>query len=175
MADINLLPQQQTNTKVASRAKKYGTYASLFLITLSLIYGTIYGFFYLSGTISSSSTDKLENDIKALQSTEQKMVLIRDRLSKASSILATASANDESLSFTGINATLPEGIVIQNSKLSPSEFTLSVKADSSQQIGEFIRSLVNSKKYAQIDLISMTFNAKDRYFVEIKIKNIESN
>lgn len=173
MPDINLLPVSNTpnnsTTKVVSASKKIGVYASILLILALLTYVGIYGFFYINGTVTSSSIATLENQIKAQEQTEQKIILLRDRVSKAFTVLNTNTAKDEIMTFSDVTSHAPTGTRVIGSTILPSELTISLNAQESRQITEFVRSLTDSGKYAQIETVSMDFSPKDQYVAVFRL------
>ena len=167
MAEINLLPVTEknynTNSKVTGAAKKIGIISSVVLLIILLGYVGVYGYFYLNGTITTTSIGSLENQIKAQESTEQKIVLVRDRSAKASKILNSSTSDDEIASLSDVLKSLPEGVSVTESKILPTELTITIHAAQSSQISEFIRTLTASAKYSQIESSTIDFNTKDQY------------
>jgi hypothetical protein len=167
MAEINLLPvsvnSKNATTKVATISKKIGIGGSVVVLIAIVIYACVYGFFYIKGNVTTASIETVENQIKAQEQTEQKFVLLRDRATKASSILAKFTSLDEMVMLSDIVGHLPEGVTLRESKILPSELSLTIQADQSLKLTEFVRSLTESGKYAQIESVSMDFTAKDQY------------
>jgi hypothetical protein len=179
MADINLLPVASNDhgptSKVAGIAKKIGVISSVILIAVLLVYAAIYGYFYVNGSVTTSSITTLENQIKAQEQTEQKIVLLRDRITKAAHILSQPSSDDEITALSDILTHLPEGVTIKESKIFPTEFTITVHAEESSKITEFVRSLTESGKYSQIESASMNFSTKEQYLSVYRLALSETN
>jgi Tfp pilus assembly protein PilN len=173
MSDINLLPvttkNQNGTTRIASAAKKIGIIASVVIFLIVLVVAGIYGFFYVNGTVTTSSITTVEDQIKAQEVTEQKIVLLRDRVAKASNIINNQTSDNNINAFNDILSHVPEGVSLQEVKVLPAEMTVIIEADQSRQITEFIRILTESGKYAQIETTSMDFSSKDRYHTSFRL------
>lgn len=175
MAGINLLPQEPKEntytTKVGSTAKKAATYFILLIILIGVGVGGFYGYYYVLDNLAVRSTVNLENQIQALQPVEQKIILLRDRLTKSSKILVAPTSLDESNSFNTIINALPEGVTVVGTSLKPDEFSIVLTVGESNQITEFIRSLSSSNKYQKIEVSSLAYNPKEGYQAEIRLVN----
>ncbi len=175
MAGINLLPQEQKDkgytTKIGSTAKKAVTYFVVVVLILIVAVGGFYGYYYVLDNLAVRSTLNLESQIQALQPVEQKIVLLRDRLKKSSKILAAPTSLDESVSFTSVINSLPEGVTVVSTSLKPEEFSVVVTANESKQITDFIHSLTFANSYQKIEVSSLAFNPKEGYQAEIRFIN----
>lgn len=171
MAEINLLPtssQPVASSKYAGLAKKIGTIGGVVLSLVIFGYAGVYGFYYFNQQFTVRSTEELETQIRSQETTEQKIILLRDRASKAAKIIAADSASSEANAFVTLNTKLPEGVVIKDTKLLPTEMRVSISAEESRQITEFIRAVKAEGKYSQIESLSLDFSPKDRYLGEFR-------
>jgi Tfp pilus assembly protein PilN len=176
MAEINLLPEQKKQDaygiKIGNSGKKFIRIGVTLVGVVICIYAGIYLYFFVRDQFVAGSTSALESKIRALQSTEQKIILLRNRIEKTNAILSAPKTNDESLSFISLAESLPEGIILREIKMRPEELTFTINADQSHQITEFIKLLTASGRYKQIEVLSMAFSSKERYLVELKTVNL---
>lgn len=171
MGDINLLPQQKKSAggmKVSSSLRTALRFGILFLCLAVFVYAGIYLYFFVSTRLVSNTRTNLESQIQSLESTEQKMVLLRDRIEKTGKILATENADTSSSNLISLSTSMPEGVEIQDIKMNTDGFDISVKVDKSELISEFLKLLTSSSEYQKIEMVSMGFSSKDRYFLQVK-------
>jgi Tfp pilus assembly protein PilN len=178
MPEINLLPQEKKDAnsglKLNATTKKIGRVGLIiFGIAISL-YGGIYLYFLVRNQFVSSSKTELESQIQSLQPTEQKIVLLRDRISKTGKVFSSPSAATKSSLLASLSESLPDGVNITEVKILPEEFTITISASQSKQVSEFIRSMVSSGNYGRIELTSLAYSNKDRYVMEIKATSAQT-
>ncbi len=174
MADINLLPDAK------SKGLTFGSRFPVRRIVQSLIlllgigvvlYAGSFLFVFVEDRMVTQSNDSTRKEIEALEPTEQKFTLLRDRIKKADKILSSPGASDEARSFSEIQKRIPPGTSLEKVDLQPTGMTITAKVDSSSGISEFLRSLIGLGQFKQIELASLTFSPKDRYIMEITIVN----
>jgi hypothetical protein len=169
---INLLPQElRPKTYAIKLSKSLRKIANVGLVVLFIaiaIIGGVYGFLtYRSRTIVSNG-DKVTRDIKTLESTEQKLVLVQDRLNKVNTVLGAQNASDTASIFYEVSKALPEGVVISESKLDSTYANITIMANSSMLISKFISELT-SLGYKNIMLKSFGFDKEIGYRVEVSV------
>lgn len=165
---INLVPSDfapsGTTAKLAGLFKNAGLVLfSIFLIsTLSMIGVFIYYAVSLSGLKAKES--QLTSSIASLETTEQKLVLIKDRLSYAQTIMNTPNSVSQVDKLNGIMQSAPGAV------LGRSEMT-SIKNDASFTISDLsaLKSLMGAIKsgsfYPIAILDSFNFNQGGGYQV----------
>jgi len=171
--DFNLLvksKEPRKDTKFAKTLKK-AVISSFVILTIST--GTVVGtMFYLSNKINTSlaEQEELKKEIVSLENTEQRLVLVKDRLDKIVKVFKQDTAADEVdiLEYTVNN--LPSGVAIQSIKLSGNHVTVSISAEKSSDITNFIRTHVDSKTYKQIKLISLNFDQERGYGINFRLE-----
>ncbi len=174
MAGINLLPQELKPSGYAIKAsKKLRQFAILSIVVLVI---AAIGFTVVSAYLSiqtkriATNEDKLKRDIKNLEQTEQKLVLIKDRLSGVEKIISNKSAQEEVAVLKSIIEKNPQNVKILGAKLDTKEIIISLGFENSSYISTFYSLLLNSN-FKSIALESFNFNPKTGYTVDISISN----
>ncbi|OGM18455.1 hypothetical protein A2686_02515 [Candidatus Woesebacteria bacterium RIFCSPHIGHO2_01_FULL_38_10] len=173
MDGINLIPQEikpKANVlKTANLLKKIAITESIFLLVFAIIvFGSI---FILSSRLkdSHSKDDKLRSEIKALEQTEQRLMLVKDRLGKIENIYSWDDASQEVLIAEGVVNTLPEGVVLRSAVLKETQVNLTIEVVNSESFSNLLSSLVNSGKYKTIKIESLDFDPEKGYIIELAI------
>jgi len=170
-ADINLLPQGLKPKKYALTLSKnlkkvliigFCLFAILATVSLATI-------FVLSARMKSSvaKQDDLKSEIKNLEQSEQKLVLVKDRLGKIESILKGESASDEITTLIETSQKIPEGVSFKKANLSKSSADVTVSTANSFYLARFLAVLIGSGSYRRIELLSFSYDPK------VKLYNIE--
>jgi hypothetical protein len=171
--DINLLPESKksnsSSAKIGSSIKKLSKLVLFIVLAGVLAWGGSTAYLSIQQNMFSSSKDKLESEVSTLQTTEQKMTLVRDRLKKSGRVLATRSAGTTTSLLEEIQRNLSPDLTIIESKLESDSLTLVMQTTESKFIGEFIRKYSNAGSYSRIDLVDATYDSEQKYTVELKM------
>lgn len=171
-AKINLLPVElgisRESIQANSTLKKIIVgVASVFL--LGSFFGIGY-FLILTNQLNSEATknNNLKQSIKALEATEQRILLVKDRARKAGIILGTASASGNLSKMGKILASLPADITLDEAGVDSSQGTFSVFSANSSGVISFLNALTNSGSYTQVFLKNFSFNPVRGYLITIE-------
>lgn len=175
MGKINLLPKELTPKesflKLASSLKKIVLigFVTLIILTVALIGG----FIVLSNQLNSAveSQKELKAKINAQKSTEQRLVLVKDRLGKIEHVLGTETATDEVESLEKLIAILPDGATLGETNMSPLSTSTKVFVDSSKTLVQFLAILLGSDIYSKVNLKSLTFSYISGYGLQLALIN----
>jgi len=171
MQDINLLPVElKPNSSVVKAAKKIGkinlilgSFLILFILTLL---GTL--FFYSEAIKGSREEQKsLEEGILALSATEQRLVLIKDRISKISEVFSKGSTFEETKTVRAILGLLPENLTIDSITFDREVLKVDVAAENLTQAGEYIKRVVEGD-FGRVNLISFGFDPLSGYKISLQ-------
>ncbi len=173
MPAINLLPKDLTPRegvlKTATVLRKVLIIGFIGLIVL--IVSLIAVFFILSGRFDRSieRQNDLKKQISALEQTEVRLVLVKDRLAKAKEVLALDSAEPETESLDSLINIIPDGVGISLVSLKSNSSELTMEAQNSSSLAEFLAKLISSGIYKKIDLMSIEFNDVKGYEMVFKL------
>jgi Tfp pilus assembly protein PilN len=173
MISINLLPKEVRPKGYVLKVKKSLKKAIIalfivFLISASIVMGAL---IVLSNKTKESSEEheRLKKEIIALEQTEQRLFLVRDRLEKISKVLETGNASDEVIIMEDVVDTLPVGVVFKGAHLKKKSADITVLTNKSSDITEFIQTLIGSQKYRVIRLLSMDFDPEYGYTFSVSL------
>lgn len=161
MPSINLLPRdlapKASVVKASGAIRKLTTLGVIaLLVSLSISIGL---FLIFSNKLKTSTARKeqLEQNIKALQATEQKLVLIKDRLTLASDVLARPSGADGAKAIQELVGIFPEGVATKSIEIKPDLTLASFQTQDSLVLTQMMATLVSSGIYKKVDLVGINF------------------
>jgi hypothetical protein len=171
---INLLPEELKPKGYALKlSKPLRQFALVSVITFfAALFIYLVSSFIISLRTGSlvKSQATLENGIRALGQTEQKFVLVEDRVNKIGKILSHDTAFQQTQILQTIVSNHPQNITIKSAKLDKDQAIIAVSTDSSQNLTKFITFLVNNN-FKTIDLTSFSYDKTRGYDVEIAVSN----
>jgi len=173
MAALNLLPKDLTPkqgvVKVVAFIKKIDMIGfSVLIATLVVLIGL---YFYINSKVEESKTrqENLKIEISALEQTEVRLVLVKDRLKKANVILSANTAKDEVTNLKSLTNILPEGAEITKSNLTQVNTTLTITVANSSSLSKLLALLVSSGIYREVKLNSLNYNQLTGYSLTLEL------
>lgn len=174
MAAINLLPTDISPkgpvVKISSLIKNLAVISfTLFLLTA---FGMLAVFVLNSVQIRSlnQTSEELKTSIKSLETTEQGLVLVKDRLSKANLVLAVESGGDEAAGLGTITAGLPASVALTEAVISKDVLETTFVATDSQGLTTLMAQIISQEAFAKVDLVSFSFNPNAGYIPSFSMK-----
>ena len=172
---FNLLPPDLTPReeiiKISNFIKRISVVGySVVLISAAIFVGA---FFVLSNQLKTSISEQ-ENwkvQISSLEETEQRLVLIKDRLEKVSKILKSATAADEIESLSQTQSILPEGVILREAKLSTGNSEMRLLTQNSSSTAQLLAKLLASGIYKKVELKALDFNQTVGFSLELNLIN----
>lgn len=170
---INLLPselvEKKGSYKLAESLKNVAIAG--FAIFFAFLLGTTAYILILSAQVKSSDTRQvqLKQTISFLQESEQKMVLIKDRIGKAKTILAESTISTSIDNFGIINSTLPASAILTEAKINEKRTENFYMVSSSRGLVQLMSNLLASNLYSKITLKSFSFTPSSGYLVNLEL------
>lgn len=173
MAAINLLPTDlspKSSIAKISQAIKSISIAGLSAIVLGAI--GIIAFLIISSLQmrnSQSRQEQLKSNIQSLEQTEQRLVLTKDRLKYANSVLGKETATESIDEMALLFSTLPDDVEVRESQITSVKTEISIIAKSSSGLTKTLASLLATEYFENIKLTSFAFNINTGYIVGITL------
>ena len=172
MSEINLLPQELKPKGYAIKlSKTFRKVATVCLIVFFVGFVLFIGAnVLLSFQVRSlKNTDSvLKSEIAALEQTEQKLILVEDRLQKIINIQESNDSTEEVESIQAILDRSPLDVLIEEITLNNNSANLVISTDRSSNLTRFL-SVVFTLGFRRIDLKSFDYNESSGYKVEVAI------
>jgi Tfp pilus assembly protein PilN len=173
MLRINLLPAEYAASspirKTADVFKQIAI-AGFSLLILFLIASGIY-LFFLNAQVRSSlaSQEELKNSIKSLEQTEQRLVLVKDRVAKVKTVLGKKTVDSSIADLKSLTVNLPEDVTVSEADVTPQITEITFSARSSSGLVKLMSNLVLLDSYKRIELKSFSFTPTLGYRVTFKL------
>jgi Tfp pilus assembly protein PilN len=171
--DINLLPPEKRMAKGVSRA-------IFFLRTLSTLFLGMITFFALSGIFLififnrrlndlKTSNQNLKTSVANLQSSEQSLVLVKDRTQKLERIFAKRENEDHLTKQIAMVNSLPEKVRFQKSELEVGMSRLGLASGSSIALSQLLKSISVDENLKDLKIEKINFNALLGFEVDLEV------
>jgi Tfp pilus assembly protein PilN len=161
MAGINLLTTdlapKASVVKASGAIKKLTTLGIIALVVSLCVSIGLFLTFNNQLRTSSARTSQLGESIRALEQTEQRLVLIKDRLSLAKEAQLRGGSVQELLAIQKVVDSFPEGIRVQKFKIEKDIISASITAQNSTALTQMLAILVSTEGYTNVELSALTF------------------
>lgn len=173
MVDINLLPSDLTPKKeiikVSKKVKKVSIIGYSAIIVIALVFGGTYFFLFNQIRKTENKQSELKNTITSLEQTEQRLILVKDRLQKVDQVMSKPSANTEVDNLELLTSLFPEGFSITEAELSDKGSEVKFRIPSSKSLVEFLASLFSSGTYRNIVMMEFEYRVSSGYLLTLKL------
>lgn len=167
MPAINLVPEELKPKRAIIELANYlkriviiGFVA--FFVTVVVSVG---GFLIVRNQVLGSikRQNELKISIEALEETEQKLVLVQDRLAKADKIFGMDSLDVETSVLENILLNIPQGVNFKKADLKSGVTEITLIADTSSSLAEFLASILATGAYRRIEMTGFSYTPDTRY------------
>ena len=169
MAEINLLPKDLSPNRGSYKFVIFIRKATLYVAGIFLFTALLSVIFivYLTSQLNASIVRQtsLKQKIQALQQTEQKLFLIKDRADKIKLALADANVADSLTTINKTLANLPDNVSINDVTISSTKGEFSVISKDSVTMAAFLNAIVVSGIYKQLTLTGFVFTPTNGYLI----------
>jgi hypothetical protein len=170
---INLLPKEPRRSKEVDRFLRLIKNATYFIAIFFIFAGPVSGLLIFKFTRDlgklKAENETLRASITNLESTEQGLVLLKDRITKIQTILASRQSVGLHAKQTEVVASLPDGLSFQESELGNDVSRISLLAVSSQALQTFLKSVSANDHYLSLILSGFTFNPYLGYTFDLQV------
>ena len=174
MRNINLLSKdltpKKTFIKLSNTVKKVSIigFSAIIIAIIALTISLI----FISRRINQieQNQQQLRTTITSLEQTEQKLVLIRDRIEKAQKIEESKVIFKEVDRFSQLYPLIPEGVLVKGTNFSSEDTQVSLLIDSSSTLTELFAKLLSSDIYNFVRIQNFSFKKDKGFTVSLSFK-----
>lgn len=173
MANINLLPSdlgpKASVLRLAALLKRLTLGAlAIFCVFAGL---TIAYLVFLNTRIKkvSAENEVLQRSIKALEETEQKLFLVKDRLASIKSLTGAQVLEAGFGDFERILTSGDSGVAFSKISASPGEIGIWGASLTSRPLGDFLEEVLVNPDYKTVNLATFTYNPSAGYTFELGV------
>lgn len=168
---INLLPKEKKPKGVVIKASKSLKKIVLVAIVVFLVAGStvIGGLIFFSRRTEKAVSEKesIKTEIKNLSASEQKLVLLKDRIAKIQTIENLPNAKDEVDVLDLIRNDYTQGMYIKTVVLDTDVANVVIVSPDLAQMSRFLASVVSGSRFAKIKMLTFEFNTEEGYVAEL--------
>ena len=171
--NINLLPVDLSAKSQAARLGSFLKKATKVLIGLFSVAGLLSGIFIVVLSLQLDSVNKknetLRQNISALETTEQKTVLVRNRLEKIKILGDKDKAIGSVAILSGIVSSLPSGVSLTDANADLSGgLTYSFNVSDSSVLPQFLGSLMANQSFSKLGIKNFSFSPLSGYKITLE-------
>lgn len=115
--------------------------------------------------------NQLRENIKSLEQTEQRLILVSDRVDKAKIIYEGESVGKAIDNLFKLILSFPGGVTLSAVETDSKKTSLSINSTDSTPLAQFMSGLVSGNFFENIRLSSFTFNPSTGYLVTFDVSN----
>jgi len=170
---INLLPIEFQKKGPMFRASEilnkvlmvgYGVFVFFLLVMVG------YGIYLKTQVNAKESSNKnLSSQVGALETTEQGLVLVRDRLKKISGVYAGEKVSNRLTTLQQFDSLVDSFTEINQVDINLERAQITAKASSSADLVKFMETLIDSNLYKAVDLESFVYTPKDGFTLSLNL------
>lgn len=164
---INLLPTDFRANKDVAHAAVLLTRLGVMAGVVLLVGGAIGGgfFLFMQNKVSESETTRtnLRSEIKGLETTEQKFILVKDRVTKSQNILSQRGKFDEFNNYLELVKELPTGVTFVEEELDATTSKITLNIADSSTLSSIVQLVESGNKYVRASIESIDFDPTKGY------------
>ncbi len=163
MANINLIPTdlapKGSVVKLTTNLKSVITVGFIILIIFTVAISSliIINIFQLQAI--SRRVEALKSSVTTLEETEQRYVLLKDRLRWVKEIYAQELADKQLTKFESINSLLPANIRVTEMQATNERLSLTISSASSSSLVVFMSQITENSEYENISLSNFSYSS----------------
>lgn len=162
MTSINLLPQaagpSKKVLKTSKMLRKVMTISGLVIFAAGTVMLAAFLFLTQESSTNSQSQANLISSIESLQETEQKLILVKDRLHKIQKIKSDSPGEGGVDELGKIVSFFPDGVTVEEARIIGKTIEIKLIAQNSDQLDQIL-SLLTLENYANIELSSINYSS----------------
>lgn len=170
---INLLPEEKGPDKLISRLTVVCKNLSIILSgLLFLSVAVIAGILLIQNSGLNQlklKQEKLTASVKNMEGTEKSLFLLKERLTKIKTILASGNVNKDLLSSLDNLMGTQFGVTASEIEISPQKTVLLIQGTASAGLTDYLADLLKSDLYREITLTSFLYNPVSGYSLNLEV------
>lgn len=173
--NLNLLPQNLHVSKGMESVLKTTKALGVILIVIFVIFTIGAGAYFVYSKVTlgnlQTNVDQLKSQVKAQESSEQQLVLLKDRLSKISSLRSTPSAGKNVANLDTLFSNVSPASSANQIDISTQKIDITMIVRSNEDLTAFIQNLKNNKAFKSVNLASLGYTKNIGYSIIVSLVN----
>jgi hypothetical protein len=170
---FNLLPPELSVSKGLSKTLKIAKALNVIGVAAFLIFGVGLGVFFIISYFSlksiNSANDALRNQVAMQQASEQKIILLKDRIKKIMTVQKLSNALPGLATVEPLLANLSSSTSISQMKIDSTAIDLSLNLKNNTDLSAFLSVINNSKIFKAITISTFSFSPTTGYLIDVNM------
>lgn len=170
---FNLLPPELSVSKNLNNALKTLRALDVIAVAVFLVFCIGLGVFFVISFLSlnniNSSITQLKSKVSAQESSEQQIVLLKDRLKKITALQSQPNALSNLTVIESFLLNLSPATSISQMQVDSTKIDLSLDFSVNSDLSAFLSALKNSSAFKSVTMSSFSFNPTTGYLVDVNI------
>jgi cell division protein FtsL len=171
--NLNLLPPELTVSKTLNNFLKTTRALGVIALAAFLIFVVGAGGYFVYSSITlrdlNAKVEDLKSQVTAQQTSEQQMVLLKDRLKKISSVQKIPNSSNNLASLDPILASVSSGAYVNELDVDALKIDMLINFRSNSELSGFIKNLSATDAFKSVTLSSFSFSPASGYLVGISM------
>jgi hypothetical protein len=173
--DLNLLPENLQISKnlgnFLKTARALGIIFMVAFVIFAVSVGGVFVFSKINLTKIQTNVEQLKNEVKSRESSEQQLVLLKDRLAKITSVRSSSNTIKKVMGVNSLFANISPSSSLSQANISSSKIDVSMVIGTNEDLTTIMQNLKNTKDFGSVTLTSLnlgpggfalTVNLKDK-------------
>jgi len=173
--NLNLLPQNlqisKSLGKVLKTTKALGVISIVVFIISALGVGAFFIYSKITLTNLQTEVTKLKSQVKAMESSEQQLVLLKDRLAKITSIKSAPNATKNITNVDTLFVGLSPSSMMEMANISSNKMDISMSIASNEDISLFLKNIKDTDIFSKVDLSTFGYSPGVGYSIDVSLGN----
>lgn len=170
---LNLLPPEHVTSGALGKILKTARALNVVLLVTFLIFALGLGAYFIFTTSQLRSISASENQLKAqittLETSEQQIVLLKDRLSKVKTVQGLSTSSKNLAKIDPFVTSLGGETNLSELAIDPQKVDLSILFKSNASLSAFLKSMLGTKDFSSVSLTTFGYNPANGYLVTFHI------
>lgn len=168
---VNLLPTELVLSGGINKVLRLTRMLGVISLAGFLIFGLGLAAFFIISTFQLNSLNSgnagLKTRITGLESSEQKMILLKDRIAKIKTVQGFPTISKNLDNIEPVLGTLATGTAVNELDIDPTKVATTINFKSTGDMASFIKSLSSQTAFPSVILSSFGFNPASGYLVTV--------
>lgn len=173
--DVNLLPSNLQVTKNFASAIKLLRALDVIFIVGFVIFSLAIGAFFIYSKITlgdiQKSVTQLETQVKAKEASEQRLILLKDRIVKVNTIKSSPNALKNVSNLDLLFANMSPAYALDKADIGPQRVDISLILGTNENLTTLFKNVKDSLIFTKVNLTSFSYGAGGGYSVGLNLNN----
>jgi len=173
--NLNLLPENLQVSKGLDKTlktiKALGVISVVAFAVFCLVVIALFIITNMTLTSTQASVNQLKTQVKAMETSEQQLILLKDRLAKITAIKVTPNASKNIVNVNSLFTNVSPVSVMSLASINPSKVDLSFLIRSNEDLSVFMQDIKGTTLFNSVGLTSMTYSPAGGFSVDVSLEN----